>query len=83
MKELDILNKIKPVNPPSDLYDRIQLKIGQREIATVPMYWVRTVAAIFICVLALEGFQVIRSKKKKMNDIEMLVPLTSNELYHE
>lgn len=83
MKELDILSKIKPVNPPSDLYDRIQLKIGNFEVATVPMSWVRTVAAIFICLIALEGYQIIQAKKTQKSELNQLVPSTSNELYYE
>ncbi|MCT4560528.1 MAG: hypothetical protein N4A41_04045 [Crocinitomicaceae bacterium] len=83
MKELEILNKIKPVSPPSDLYDRIQLKIGKFEVATVPMSWVRAVAAIFICLIAIEGWQLFQTMQDDSTGIQFLIPSVSNDLYHE
>ena len=81
---LEILRYIRAAEIGEDVFERISQKIRDRKNNRIQPIWIRVAAAVFIGLLLMEQY-IIRHPQAELasNPIELLVPISSNSLYHE
>ncbi len=81
---LNILSKIKPVEAPASLYANVIHKIEEVNTQTVPMLWVKTMAAAVLLLLAVDA-TVISMKDNTVAESTTigLIELENYQLYYE
>ena len=82
-EQLELLSNIKQVEAPDDLFEKITLKYQQQKESTVSLLWVRSIAAIFLCVFSLEIYLFSQSMHQKKEQYQSLVQIPDNTMYHE
>lgn len=81
---IDLLSEIRSVEAPDYLYTNIMARIGQKQLATISVGWVKAAAAILIAGIGIETAIVLRSPvKDKTSSSESLIYELSNNLYDE
>ena len=78
---LELLNSIKRVKPPEDLYQKIELKIENAKGNLISFTWVKVAAAVFVCVFSVEIY--LLSNQDQTSDITELIQTADNTLYDE
>ena len=78
---LELLNSIKRVKPPKDLFQKIELKIENIRSNVVSFTWIKVAAAVFVCVFSVEIY--LLSNQGQTNDITELIQTADNTLYDE
>ncbi|HCD68091.1 MAG TPA: hypothetical protein DEQ56_06405 [Bacteroidetes bacterium] len=81
---LNILSKIKPVEAPASLHANVIQKIEEVNTQTVPMLWVKTMAAAVLLLLVADA-AVIGMKDNIVAESTTigLMELDNYQLYHE
>ncbi|MFY9281763.1 MAG: hypothetical protein WAO92_07135 [Bacteroidia bacterium] len=81
---LNILSKIKPVEAPASLHANVIQKIEEVNTQTVPMLWVKTMAAAVLLLLVADA-EVIGMKDNIVAESTTigLMELDNYQLYHE
>ena len=81
---LNILSKIKPVEAPASLHANVIQKIEEVNTQTIPMFWVKTMAAAVLLLLVADAAVI---SMKDSTDAESttigLMELDNYQLYHE
>jgi len=80
-KEFNILNEIKKVEPSPDLLNKIQARIVEKQ-NVIPIFWIRTAAAIFLCFLSFETYLILKQAGNE-EELSLLIPESYNNLYNE
>ena len=80
--QLNQLGTLKRLEPNENLFDSINSKIRNYKKETISWAWLRTAAAITICIFSIEFF-TIKSESSSSNSIESLVPISNNTLYND
>jgi hypothetical protein len=79
---LHLLDTIKHVSINTNVYHAILEKIDTTK-PLISMQWLRSAAAIFICLIGIEGYLLSSETNQEMNDFSDLITMTNNTLYHE
>lgn len=84
---LSSLEEIKIVQPRADLYTDILEKIQEKETAIIPLYWVSSIAASFLLLIALNVNFLFNSNQELSTTENVLSAefdnTNSNQLYLE
>jgi formate/nitrite transporter FocA (FNT family) len=85
--KLDILAKVQKVDTPTNLYDDIISKIDKKRKNTISITWIRSVAAGFFVLLAVEAYIIssntLSSDSQNTANIEVLIPSDNNTIYND
>lgn len=83
-KIFKILKSTKRVEAPDYLYDNILKKVEQRKNSTISIVWVRTAAAVLVCMISVEVYLVRDSlMEQEKNALKSVLPTNNNVLYNE
>jgi hypothetical protein len=82
---LDLLQTLKKVSAPENLYEEVVAKINiKKNQNLVNLGWFRAVAAVFALVFSLQILIFVqKNKKAEEKSIEKLISLNNNQLYNE
>ena len=80
---LEILSNINSIDAPEHLYNKILFKINAKRNSTVKLSYVNTAAAILLCLFTIEIYLFTKNATTNTNNLEVLVSLPNNNLYHE
>lgn len=82
-QELALLASIKTVDAPSYLYDAIELRYKKLKDSSISLIWVKSIAALFLCLFTLELYLYSQHSQSKKEDYQSLVNMPNNMIYHE
>lgn len=81
---MEALSHIKRVESPEGLYDKILLTIQKKQEEIIPLYRVRSAAAILLFALSIEFYAASKTEKRTSEtSIGTLVYLPSNMIYND
>jgi hypothetical protein len=82
-QELEVLTSIKKAEAPEHLYHLIELRYKKQKDSTISLIWVKSVAAIFLCLFTLELYLYSQNINNREDDYQSLVNIPNNMMYHE
>jgi hypothetical protein len=77
-----LLNTIRRVEVSNDLYNKILIKIQQKQAPVINLWRASFAAAAMLCLFAFEA-QTIYKNLQKTTLTTAIIPSTNNNLYHE
>jgi hypothetical protein len=77
-----LLNRIRHVEVSKDLYNKIIIKIQQKQTPVIHLWRASIAAAAMLCLFAFEA-QTIYKNLKINTANSSIIPSTNNDLYHE
>lgn len=81
---LEILSQIRRAEIAEDVFERISHKIRDRQNNRIQPIWIRVAAVAFIGLLLMEQYIILKPQAQiASNPIELLLPVSTNSLYHE
>lgn len=80
-KQIDILNRIKRVEPRADLQAQIKQRIDA-EMYVKPN-WIKVAAAILLFFFSTEVYLATHAQRLAKNDVSVLVRQSNNSLYND
>ena len=82
--KLDILKDIKKVEAPEHLYNKIQIKINQKEAPVLSINFFLRVAAVSLLFIAID-FAILNTANQEIDSIETssLIYNNGHQLYNE
>tara|TARA_B100000508_G_C11451880_1_gene274552 strand:+ start:983 stop:1267 length:285 start_codon:yes stop_codon:yes gene_type:complete len=75
--------ELKRQQLPSGSYQKILARINQPKSEQTPIRWIRTAAAIFLCLIGLELYLAHGAPEENNAEIVDLIPENNNHLYDE
>ncbi len=85
-ESLDLLNGIQKLDPPSQLFDKIMLKVERQKLyhEKIDGKWLGIAAALLVGLMSVEMYFIFTTKQQKeKQQIVQLMGSTQNNLYHE
>tara|TARA_B100000795_G_scaffold248036_1_gene214645 strand:- start:12667 stop:12945 length:279 start_codon:yes stop_codon:yes gene_type:complete len=79
---LHLLQSIEQASINTNVYDAILEKIDAKK-PLISIQWLRSAAAIFICLVGIEGYLLSSETNQETNDFSDLIVMTNNTLYNE
>ena len=81
---LNILSKIKPVEAPASLYINVIQKIEEVNIKTVPMLWIKAMAATVLLLLVADAAVISMNDNIDAESTTIgLIEIENYQLYYE
>lgn len=81
---LEILSKIRRAEIAEDVFEKISDKIRDSQNNRIQPILIRVAAAAFIGLLLMEQYIILKPQAQiASNPIELLLPVSTNSLYHE